>query len=144
MGQKNWSVVWKTVGYSRYDTEKQLHVLNQIYDVLKLYQNFFQPSLKLQSKERIGAKVIKRYDEAKTPYQRVLASEEVDSKVKTHLKKTFDELNPIELKPKMMDLQGTLSLTNREPKQRNTETAREKGDACVHLENFVRQRIDFG
>jgi hypothetical protein len=43
--QKNWSVVRRIAGYSRFDTEKELDILNQIYDVVRLYQNFFQPSL---------------------------------------------------------------------------------------------------
>ncbi|MEW6081437.1 MAG: hypothetical protein AB1576_06645 [Bacillota bacterium] len=65
--QKNWSVVRRLAGYGRLETDKELNILNQIYDVARLYQNFFQPSLKLLSKERLSAKIIKRYDEAKTP-----------------------------------------------------------------------------
>ncbi|MBE3520328.1 MAG: hypothetical protein IMW97_08605 [Firmicutes bacterium] len=69
------SVIRKMVGYNRYDTETELNLLNRIYNILRPYQNFFQPSVKLISKERVGSKVIKRYDTPATPYQRVLASE---------------------------------------------------------------------
>ena len=72
--QKNWSVVRHTVGYDRWETEQELALLESIYDDLRLYINFFQPSLKLIAKERIGNKTIKRYDTAKTPYQRVLGT----------------------------------------------------------------------
>jgi len=72
--QKNWSVIRRAVGYGRYDTDKELSILNELYHYLRLYTNFFQPVRKLIKKERIGSKVIKRYDEAKTPYRRVLAS----------------------------------------------------------------------
>src|SRR4029450_8490764 len=72
--QKNYSVVRRAVGYQRYDTEAQLNLLNKLYATLRLYSNFFQPTMKLKSKERVGSKVIKRYDRAQTPYQRVLAA----------------------------------------------------------------------
>jgi hypothetical protein len=49
-------------------------LLNEPYATLRLYSNYFQPTIKLQSKERMGSKVIKRYDRAQTPYQRVLAA----------------------------------------------------------------------
>jgi hypothetical protein len=49
--QKNYSVVRRAVGYQRCDTEQQLQLLNQLYEPLALYTNFFQPSMKLQSKE---------------------------------------------------------------------------------------------
>jgi hypothetical protein len=57
-----------TVGYDRWETEQELALLESIYDELRLYINFFQPSFKLIAKERIGNKTIKRYDTAKTPY----------------------------------------------------------------------------
>jgi hypothetical protein len=58
-------VIRRAVGYSRYDTDYELSILNELYDYLRLYVNFFQPVRKLIKKERIGNKVIKRYDEAK-------------------------------------------------------------------------------
>ena len=50
--QKNWSVVRRTVGYDRWETEQELALLESIYDDLRLYINFFQPSFKLIAKER--------------------------------------------------------------------------------------------
>ncbi len=69
--QKNWSVVRRVVGYRRYTSRAAYEHLVQLYELLRLYVNFFQPIRKLVSKERVGAKVIKRYDEAATPYQRL-------------------------------------------------------------------------
>jgi hypothetical protein len=83
--QKNWSVVRQTVGYHRYDTDAELALLNQIYGLLRLTINFFTPQQKLISKHREGAKVIKRYDTAKTPYQRVLADPRISQKIKDGL-----------------------------------------------------------
>lgn len=57
--QKNWTMVRKTVGYLRYETEDELLLLNQLYSLLRLYTNFFQPVTKLVFKERVNSKVKK-------------------------------------------------------------------------------------
>jgi hypothetical protein len=72
--QKNWSVVRRLIGYDRYNSRAALEVLNRIYELTRLYINFFQPVMKLVSKSRHGAKVYKVYDTAQTPYQRLLRS----------------------------------------------------------------------
>jgi len=96
--QKNWPVVRQQVGYLRYDTPMELEVLAELYSHLRLYVNFFQPQMKLVSKTREGASVTKRYDTARTPYQRVLASQDVSSEAKEALTDTYLGLNPAELK----------------------------------------------
>ena len=96
--QKNWSVVRHTVGYDRWETEQELVLLESIYHDLRLYINFFQPSLKLIAKERIGNKTIKRYDTAKTPYQRVLERIEISLEAKARLMNFYVQLNPAELR----------------------------------------------
>jgi hypothetical protein len=96
--QKNWSVVRHTVGYDRWETEQELALLQSIYDDLRLYINFFQPSFKLIAKERIGNKTIKRYDTAKTPYQRVLERNDISLEAKVRLMNLYVQLNPAELR----------------------------------------------
>ena len=93
--QKNWSVIRRAVGYGRYDTDKELSILNELYSYLRLYVNFFQPVRKLIKKERIGSKVIKIYDEAKTPYRRVLASPDIKEDIKVKLREREDSLEDI-------------------------------------------------
>jgi len=110
--QKNWSVIRRTVGYGRYDTDNELNLLNELYGYLRLYVNFFQPVRKLIKKEKIGSKVIKRYDEAKTPYRRVLASPDIENEIKVKLKKEYAMLNPAELKRKITKLQDKLLKLN--------------------------------
>jgi len=110
--QKNYSVIRRTVGYSRYDTDKKLNILNELYSYLRLYANFFQPVRKLIKKERIGSKVTKRYDEAKTPYRRVLASPGIEDEIKVKLKNQYAMLNPAELKRKITKLQNRLLKLN--------------------------------
>ena len=65
--QKNWSVVRRLIGYDHYSSHAALETLNHLYDLLRLYVNFFQPVMKLESKTRHGAKVHKIYDKAQTP-----------------------------------------------------------------------------
>ncbi len=96
--QKNWSVVRHTVGYDRWETEQELVILESIHDDLRLYINFFQPSFKLIAKERIGNKTVKRYDTAKTPYQRVLERKDISLDAKARLVNLYLQLNPAELR----------------------------------------------
>jgi len=110
--QKNWSVIRRAVGYGRYDTDEELSILNELYSYLRLYVNFFQPVRKLIKKERIGSKVIKRYDEAKTPYRRVLTSPDIKEEIKVKLKNQYAMLNPAELKRKITKLQNRLLRLN--------------------------------
>ena len=116
--QKNYSVVRRAVGYQRFDTEQQLDLLNQLYELLDLYNNFFQPSMKLQSKERHGARVKKTYDQARTPYQRLLASSFVSAEAKAQLQQRYYLLNPAQLKRKIERLQQKLVATAVSPASR--------------------------
>ncbi len=55
--QKNWTHVRKTVGYLRYDTEKELAIMNSLYEnELRVYKNFFSPVMKLKRKIRFAGK----------------------------------------------------------------------------------------
>jgi len=96
--QKNWSVVRRLIGYDRLETQAQCSLLQSIYQDLRLYSNFFQPVLKLISKERMDKKTIKRYDTAATPYQRVLASTDIPLAAKARLTNLYVQLNPVTLR----------------------------------------------
>lgn len=106
--QKNYSVVRRAVGYLRYDTDEELITLNELYRHLRLYTNFFQPSMKLIEKTRIGSKVTKKYDIPTTPYQRVLKSGHVSDDAKKDLRKQYKTLNPASLKRQITRLQQKL------------------------------------
>ena len=97
--QKNFTHVRKIIGYLRLDTRKQQEKLNDLYrNELRLYINFFQPSQKLLRKERVGSKIKRTYDTAKTPYQRVMENKDVPVAVKEKLTRLYESLNPFELK----------------------------------------------
>jgi hypothetical protein len=96
--QKNWSIVRRLIGYDRFESEAEYAFLHSIYEDLRLYTNFFQPVLKLISKETVDNKKIKRYDTATTPYLRVLASKNVPLEVKARLTNLYVQLNPVKLR----------------------------------------------
>ena len=110
--QKNYSIVRRAVGYLRYDTKEEVDVLNKLYIYLGCYTNYFIPVTKLVLKTRKGSKVTKKYDEAKTPYRRVLECELIDDKIKEGLKQKYESLNPAELKRKITCLQDKLLKLN--------------------------------
>ena len=95
--QKNWSVVRRLVGYDRYNSQAALEELNRIYDLLRLYVNFFQPVMKLVSKTRHGARVHKVYDTARTPYQRLLEAGVLTEAKQQELAAIYLGLNPVSL-----------------------------------------------
>lgn len=97
--QKNWTHVKKLVGYYRYDTPAELRSINNLYqNEQRLYKNFFQPVIKLISKERIGGKVKRIYDLPKTPYQSIMEAKDVPQAIKEKLTAIYLALNPAQLK----------------------------------------------
>ena len=97
--QKNSTHVRRCVGHYRYDSEQELNLLNSLYaNELRLFKNFFQPVIKLISKERIGGHIKRKYDKPKTPYQRMIEDSNIDEKTKEKLKRVYESLNPAQLK----------------------------------------------
>jgi len=95
--QKNGNVVRRLVGYDRYTSKAAYQCLERLYDGVRLYVNFFQPSMKLVSKTRHGAKVNKVYDTARTPYQRLLEASVLTEAKRRELAATYHGLNPVRL-----------------------------------------------
>lgn len=106
--EKNGSIVRRIIGYDRYESETAWKIMSNLYALLRLYINFFQPSLKLLEKVREGSKTIKKYDKAKTPYQRVLLSDHIAQSVKNELTQQYNKLDPIVLQTEIKKLQEQL------------------------------------
>lgn len=103
--QKNWTCVRKILGYMRIESQEQVDVMNELFrGPLRDYINFFLPSVKCVEKKRVGSKIVKKYDTAKTPYQRVLACTDIPESTKTELKKRYEILNPVALKKEIAKL----------------------------------------
>lgn len=97
--QKNSTHVRSIFGHLRYDSQKELKIINQLYDRdLYLYKNFFQPVMKLKEKIRDKGKVHRKYDLAQTPYQRIITSNQISEKNKRKLEAVYLSLNPAQLK----------------------------------------------
>lgn len=76
--------------------------MNDLYcNKLSLFQNFFQPSLKLMKKVRVASKVVRKYDKAQTPFERVLKSKKYYRAKIKKLKELFSTLDPFELSGKI-------------------------------------------
>jgi hypothetical protein len=72
--QKNWTHVRRLLGYLRYDSPAALAAINDLYrNELRLFQNLFLPSVKLQSKVRVGSRLRRRYQAPQTPFERLCA-----------------------------------------------------------------------
>jgi transposase InsO family protein len=96
--QKNWTHVRKLMGWDRYDTQEAVDAMNDLYkNELRLFMNLFMPSMKLMKKERIGSRLKRVYDKPKTPFERVLDSNQGDSINIAELKKLQETLNPFDL-----------------------------------------------
>ena len=93
--QKNGDVVRKTVGYARYTNEGALAA---VYSVLNPLLNYFYPCTKLVDKIRdASGKTRKVYDQPATPYERLLARDDVSEEVKERLKARRKRLNIVRL-----------------------------------------------
>jgi hypothetical protein len=106
--QKNYTIVRRHVGYQRLMGAEQLALVNQLYNYLRLYANYFQPVMKLKSKERHGSQVKKTYHPAQTPYQRLRHSKHLSTASKQRLAREYAQLNPAELKRKIERIQEKL------------------------------------
>ena len=99
----------RLIGYGRLEGIETATVLARLHEAARLYVNFFQPSFKLKSKKREGAKVIKKYHTPATPYLRLLAHDRVSTDSKEQLRCVFAELDPVQLLNEIREAQRTLA-----------------------------------
>ena len=91
--ERNGAVVRRFVGHQRLSGLESLSLLRSLYALLRLYLNFFSPSMKLAKKQR-GAKPKRLFEPAQTPYQRVLKMS-ISEDQKRKLQRTFEMLDPL-------------------------------------------------
>jgi len=106
--QKNGSVVRQLVGYDRFEGERAYRQLAELYRAVRLYVNFFQPSMKLRTKTRNGSRVRRMYGPAQTPFQRVLASGVLNPASDRRLRAVYRALDPVRLLNQLESLQEAL------------------------------------
>ncbi len=123
--QKNWARVRELVGHYRYDTGDELDVLNQIWEADDAFANYFLPSLKLASKHRDGAKVVKKYHQAATPHQRARAHPAIRKRPVITMNARFKRLRLGALQRQILDLTRRLeTLAQAKGRTRHNQQAR--------------------
>jgi hypothetical protein len=108
--QKNWARVRELVGYYRYDTAAELAKLNEIWALDALFTNYFLPQQKLVFKQRNGAKVTKKHDQATTPHQRAIAHEGMTKRRIITMNAAFKRIKPAALSRQILALTGQLEI----------------------------------
>jgi hypothetical protein len=107
--QKNGSVVRRFVGYERFSGSVAGQALACLYEAVRHFVNYFQPSFKLLEKIREGSKVRKRYSAPTTPCDRLLVHPSLDDKTKEKLKEERMSLDPLGLLHRARDAQAALA-----------------------------------
>jgi hypothetical protein len=97
-------------------------LLGQLYPLLSLQLNFFRPIRKLVAKERVGARVIKRYDEPRTAYQRLLESGTLSLDARAEVERTLRRINPARLQRRIDALLRQLWSLGKEERKLTTNT----------------------
>ena len=95
--QKNLQYVREIVGYERYDTPEAVEWLNQVYACLDPYANLFLPMRKVIAKERCGSHVYKKFDIARTPFQRLVETDSMTLRARLTHQNQLKTGNPLEL-----------------------------------------------
>jgi len=106
--QKNGAIVRKLIGYGRLEGLGATAALRRLYEVSRLYINFFQPSFKLKSKRREGARVHKQYHAPETPCRRLLQREDIAPEKKQALRLQMESLDPVLLLKQLREAQDTV------------------------------------
>ena len=96
--QKNDTLVRQYVGQLRLDSPEQVALLNALYEQMWLYYNLFQPVLHLCQKTVVGDKVRRKWDEAKTPYERLLTTGVLEAAQQERLRVLYEQTNPLQLR----------------------------------------------
>ena len=126
--QKNGAIVRKLIGYGRLEGLSETAALRRLYEASRLYINFFQPSFKLKSKTREGARVHKKYELPQTPYRRLLLRDDVSSEIKQALNRQMEPLDPVLLLKSIREAQDMLMALSSD---RTPETAAPDASAFV-------------
>ena len=122
--QKNGAVVRKLIGYGRLEGLSATAALRRLYEASRLYINFFQPSFKLKSKWREGARVHKQYYPPETQYRRLLMRDDVPIEMKQALSQQMESLDPVLLLKHIREAKDTVTASqNKTPEMTAPEVS---------------------
>jgi len=106
--QKNDTLVRQYFGTIRLETPEQIQAMNVLYDKMWVYYNFFQPVMHLQEKIYQEDKVIRHWDQAQTPYQRLVATGLLGNVHLVRLQALYEQTNPMTLRKEISRLLAAL------------------------------------
>ena len=106
--QKNGSVVRRFVGHDRYSGQVAGQTMAYLYEALRLYVNFLQPSFKLIDKTRDGSTTVKRYSQPATPCDRLIQHDAAGAELKALLNENRPGLDPVLLLHTIREAQSAL------------------------------------
>ena len=96
--QKNDSLVRQYFGTLRLETPEQWQQMNEMYELMWLYYNLFQPVLHLSEKTVVDGKTSRKWDQAQTPYARLKASGALSLQQQQRLDRLYEQSNPRQLR----------------------------------------------
>ncbi len=96
--QKNDTLVRQYLGQLCLDIPEQITALNALYEQMWLYYNLFQPVLHLAQKTMVGDKVVRKWDAAKTPYERLSRTGILSPEQQVQLQQLYEQTNPFQLR----------------------------------------------
>ncbi|MDR1392932.1 MAG: hypothetical protein LBJ62_03045 [Bifidobacteriaceae bacterium] len=105
---RDWARVRELVGYLRYDTDGEVDLLNQIWELDRVFTNYLLPQHKLVSKQRVGARVVKRHDTARTPHQRAAQAIGERKMPTIRMNAQLKKIRPAQLQREITHLTGLL------------------------------------
>lgn len=101
--QKNDTLVRHYVGDLRLETAEQVAALDALYEQMWLYYNLFQPVMHLSEKIVEGQKIRRKWDEAKTPYERLLETSVLSQEQREKLSQLYEHTNPLRLRQQIYE-----------------------------------------
>jgi IS30 family transposase len=110
--QKNSTLVRAYLGLARFDTAAQTNAINQLYEKMWLYYNFFQPVMRLTEKtaspllpaQNHPSPIKRRFDRARTPFDRLCETDAISEQQKEQLRTLRDRTNPRQLRQEIYQL----------------------------------------
>ncbi len=96
--QKNWTHVRKIFGWKRITAPEAIAMMNDLYrNELRLMLNYFQPSVKLVERRRVGSRIRRLYGKPKTPFERLIELGALSAEQVAAMRAQRDALDPIAL-----------------------------------------------
>jgi transposase InsO family protein len=98
--QKNWTHVRQLFGHERFGHPELVPLMNELYaHEWSQFTNHFRPTFKLLKRDKRGGKTVRIYEKKpQTPYQRLLASPDIEQAQKAQMRAEHAALDPFELK----------------------------------------------